>query len=79
MRRAFATALRQLRLNRVPERLVDDRRVLPRMALPVVPDQPDVDRIAEDLMQRPTADLLLRSDRAGGGGDHSYRITTGGP
>ena len=49
---AALSALAQALAHRLPQGWLDDRRVLPGMALAMMPDLPDINRIGEQLVQR---------------------------
>src|SRR6516162_8147224 len=66
----------ELRLHRLPERLIDDRRVFAPMGLALVNNLAEIDAIAQHQVERPArewlaADAATRSARPGSGYDPS--------
>src|SRR5207253_9842212 len=48
----------QLCLNRIPQRLIDDRRVLTRMGLPLVDDLASIDPVLQHQIERAAGEWL---------------------
>src|SRR6516164_694756 len=64
----------ELRLNRIPKRLIDDRRVFARIGLALVKDLAAIDAVLQYQVERPArewlaADAAIRSARPGSGYD----------